>query len=185
MKTTLNYLGPVLVALLLAGCAGDSDVERFIKDPGVTGAKPSPLPEVKPFPVAKYNRDEIKDPFTAPLSIKFLGKNHPGSPDMARARQHLEGYPLDALQMTGYMSQDGKPYALVQDSEKQIHRVVVGNYMGQDFGKVVSITREGLTVIEAIQDNTGGWAERMIILPFVAQDEKSAFSSGSKTASAQ
>lgn len=182
---TPKYLVSVVVFGLLAGCGGESDIDRFIKDPGVKGTKPTPLPDVRQFPIADYNREEIRDPFTAKLAIKNFGYGQPGSPDFTRARQALENFPLEQLRVTGYMQQKRVPYALIIDSDKQVHRVVVGNYMGQDFGKITSITRTGVVVVESIQDNTGGWAERTVTLPYGEQDAENTAASGTKTAEAQ
>lgn len=176
--TSPKYLIVLLASVLVAGCGGESDVERYIKDPGVKGSKPAPLPEVKKFPIADYDRENIKNPFTAKLVIISAGPDVPGSPDMARPRQPLESYPLDTLRINGYLVQNNKPYALVLDTDKEVHRVTVGNYLGQDYGKVVAITREGVKVVESIQDNTGSWTERVVTLPFVEKDAMTSTSGG-------
>lgn len=182
---TPKYLASLIVVGLLAGCSGESDIDRFIKDPGVKGTKPTPLPEVRQFPIADYNREEVRDPFMAKLAIKNFGYGQPGSPDFTRARQELENFPLEQLRVTGFMRQKNNLYALIIDSDKHVHRVVVGNYMGQDFGKITSITRSGVVVVESIQDNTGGWTERTVTLPYGEQNAENTAASGSKTAEAQ
>lgn len=51
-------------------------------------------------------------------------------------------------------------YGLVQTSDGLIHRVVPGNYMGQNDGRIVAITDSEIEIIEIISDGIGGYLER-------------------------
>jgi type IV pilus assembly protein PilP len=54
-----------------------------------------------------------------------------------------------------------KPYALVQTPPpNKPKNVRIGEYMGQSFGKVVAIGKEGVTVRETIRDINGVWVEQ-------------------------
>ena len=48
----------------------------------------------------------------------------------------------------------------MQDSDGLIHRVVPGNYMGQNFGRITSITQSSIELVEIVSDGLGGYLER-------------------------
>ena len=51
-------------------------------------------------------------------------------------------------------------YGLVQTSDGLIHRVIPGNYMGQNDGRITGITESEITLVEIISDGIGGYIER-------------------------
>jgi hypothetical protein len=46
-------------------------------------------------------------------------------------------------------------YGLVQTSDRLIHRVVTGNYLGQNDGRIISITDSAIQLLEIIPDGLG------------------------------
>ena len=62
--------------------------------------------------------------------------------------------------MVGTLTQGGTNYGLVQTSDGLIHRVIAGNYMGQNDGRIVSIDESKIELIEIISDGIGGYVER-------------------------
>ncbi|MGH8378315.1 MAG: pilus assembly protein PilP, partial [Gammaproteobacteria bacterium] len=54
----------------------------------------------------------------------------------------------------------GGTYALIRDGDGVVHRVGIGQYMGQNFGKVTKISQVGLVLREIVPDGQGGWVER-------------------------
>lgn len=51
--------------------------------------------------------------------------------------------------------------------DNNLFRVKVGNYLGQNFGRIEEITEAGVTLKEIIQDAAGDWAERVSSLQLV------------------
>jgi type IV pilus assembly protein PilP len=51
-------------------------------------------------------------------------------------------------------------YGLVQTSDGLIHRVVPGNYMGQNDGRITAVNDSDIELIEIISDGIGGYLER-------------------------
>jgi type IV pilus assembly protein PilP len=45
-----------------------------------------------------------------------------------------------------------------------LHYVTLGNYVGQNFGKITAITETDLTLREIVQDAAGEWVERSMTL---------------------
>ncbi|MEM1176228.1 MAG: pilus assembly protein PilP, partial [Pseudomonadota bacterium] len=77
-----------------------------------------------------------------------------------RIREYLEGFPLDSLAMVGTLDISGTYYGLVQTSDGLIHRVIPGNYMGQNYGRITDITESEIALVEVISDGIGGYIER-------------------------
>ena len=46
------------------------------------------------------------------------------------------------------------------DQNGEIHRVAEGDYMGLDFGRVVAVSEQDISVVEIISDGRGGWMQR-------------------------
>jgi type IV pilus assembly protein PilP len=82
-------------------------------------------------------------------------------PDPDRIREFLEDFPLDTLRMVGTLNIDDTLYGLLQTSDGLIHRVVPGNYLGQNDGRITEISESEITlVVEIISDGIGGYIER-------------------------
>lgn len=155
----------VLLAILLAGCGGEEfqDLRDFVSNAGADmRGKVEPPPDIKPYePFAYDNATSLPDPFK-PRKMKAGGAGHGGlnQPDFDRPKEELEDYPLESLKMVGYLSQKGVGHAVLRTSEGKIHQVKVGNYVGLNFGQITSISENGLTVKEMVQDSAGDWTER-------------------------
>ena len=77
-----------------------------------------------------------------------------------RPREPLESEPLDALTMVGTLSNVAGKFGLVLDSGGLVHRVKVGNFMGQNYGRITDITESEIKLVEIIRDGLGGYYER-------------------------
>ena len=44
--------------------------------------------------------------------------------------------------------------------ERPVHRVTVGNHLGQNYGRVVAVTDSEIRLVEVIPDGIGGYLER-------------------------
>lgn len=131
-----------------------------------------PLPEVQTLPAVNYEGKDTKVPFSP---TKIVTANTAASPQnsqaaVERARHPLENFPIEDLTVQGVILTGKRPYALVQPKlpNKPMH-VTIGDYMGQNFGKVVTITSAEVTVLETVRDNNGVWTEREIIKPVPRQ----------------
>lgn len=152
--------GAWLAAGLSACTSADDELQRFIeetkKEPG---GRVEPLPEVKPYDQFIYSAQTLRSPFQPGLP------GGPGGgaglrPDSKRNREFLEQFSLDTMQMVGTLKIGATSYGLVQTKDKLVHRVVVGNHMGQNDGKILEITPSKISLIEIIPDGLGGYIER-------------------------
>jgi type IV pilus assembly protein PilP len=61
--------------------------------------------------------------------------------------------------MVGSLLKDGGPVALVR-VDNLLYQVRQGNYLGQNYGKIVKVTESEVTLREIVQDAAGEWIER-------------------------
>jgi type IV pilus assembly protein PilP len=150
-----------LVAFALSGCFHDmSDLTTYIQQ--VKSKKSThipPIPQMKPYQAFAYVADNRRDPFL-PSAPNRASANTALRPDMNRNKEPLEEFPLDSLQMSGVIDFGGKVYALVKAPDGVVHRVSVGDHMGQNYGTITKITPTEIDMTEIIPDGFGGWVER-------------------------
>ena len=167
-----NLFALLMMTAALAGCsAEDDDIDAFLKNPGVNPQRIEKLATAKQFPSVQYARNLIRDPFIAKLTVAPSNAAEP--PVKAADRQPLEMFSLESLAMVGMIQIDGKPYALIKDPESQVHRVTLGQRLGQNYGKVIQVTRNGVQLKESVQNNTGAWVEVDSSMPYQESDNLS------------
>jgi len=162
MRTILTAAG--LAGLLaLGGCSDGLDelrleIEKTKQKPG---GRIKPLPEVKPYVSHEYEMADRRSPFLQSLA----GESPSGPrPDVQRPREYLEQFPLDTMKMVGTLRLGGAHYGLVQTRDGMIHRVLSGNHLGQNDGRVMAIGDARITVVEIVPDGLGGYLERQAAL---------------------
>jgi type IV pilus assembly protein PilP len=62
--------------------------------------------------------------------------------------------------MVGTLYIGDSMYGLIQTSDGLIHRVIPGNFMGQNDGRIIDITESEIDMVEIISDGIGGYIER-------------------------
>ena len=151
------------LALVLGGCdSGHSDLRDYVERVKARPARGiDPIPPIANPEGFAYKAEDLRDPFrSAAVSVDGGGQDAGPRPDPDRRAEYLEGFPLDSLEMVGTLSQDGETWALIKDTDGVVHRVGVGNYMGQNYGRVVSISPQQVQLVELVPDGAGGWLER-------------------------
>lgn len=163
-------------ALALSACGGEehSDLRQFVKESDkLPGGRIPPLPEVKPYEPFAYNAYDLTDPFK-PRKIEPPKSTAKGGlqPDFNRPREALESFALENLRMVGTLQQKGQVYALVKAPDSSLYRVQSGNYMGQNFGRIVGISESDIKLKEIVQDSGGNWEEKEQALQLQEQEGK-------------
>ena len=165
MRASSMKIGLVLaLSLGLAACGGDmDDLDQYINEiKARPGGRIEPLPEITPYEGFTYVADKqgMRSPFV-PDTPQAAGPAGGGTrPDPDRSREYLESFPLDTLGMVGTLDIAGTTYGLVQTTDGLIHRVVPGNYLGQNDGRITGITESEINLTEIISDGIGGYIER-------------------------
>ena len=146
----------------LAACSANMDeLDAYINTVKAKEGSPiEPLPEIKPYNGFEYEAEELRSPFQPDTAQVVTGAAGGVTIDEDRIREYLEGFPLDTLNMVGTLEQEGVYYGLVQDSEGLIHRVIPGNFLGQNYGRITDITESEIALVEVISDGIGGYIER-------------------------
>lgn len=156
-----QWLTVTVLAIALSGCANDMDElkQQVTQIKANAGEKIEPLPPIQPYESFKYDASSERSPFTASLSAK-AGLANSVRPNANRPREFLEQFSLDTLQMVGTLQMQGRNYGLVQSKDGLVHRVLVGNYIGQSDGRVTSISNTKIAITELVPDGLGGYIER-------------------------
>ncbi len=166
-----QHLVLLSVALALVAC-GDSrmsDLREFV-DTAYADRKPEiePLPEMKPFQAYEYAAFNLDDPFNIGNVIVERGAADSSGlrPDEARSREPLEFFPLDALRMMGTLERDAKPWVIMQTSQGTAHYLEIGNYMGQNEGRIkeIDVARQMVVLTETFLNTNGQWETRDVEL---------------------
>jgi type IV pilus assembly protein PilP len=146
---------------LLSACSSaDDELTRFIDDTmKEPGGRVEPLPEIKPYETFVYSAAELRSPFLPSSPGSGAGPNGI-RPDSKRNREFLEQYSLDTLKMVGTLRLGGQMYGLVETKDGLVHRVSVGNHLGQAEGKITDITPSKISLVEIVPDSLGGYMER-------------------------
>jgi len=161
---------PIIMPLLvcgvfsvgLAGCSfeGGDDLDQYMRD-ATKNVQPKvkPLPEVQPYMALQYNADgTLVDPFRA---RKAVNKSSVLQPNLSRPKEPMEAYPLESLKYVGLLSKSKLTYALLKTPDESVQQVKLGNYVGQNFGRVTQIKDGEIVLVELVQDDlTGDWVER-------------------------
>lgn len=157
----------VALAMLSMGCAdsGLSDLRQYVGEVNQRKARPpDPLPPIKPYEVFLYSPSERKpfQPFfqERPAEAETQEEDTGIKPDLNRNREELEGFPLDSLRMVGTLERDEDIWAVIVTKDATIHRVQIGNYMGQHHGQIINIQEDRLELVEIARDAQGRWQER-------------------------
>lgn len=160
----------VLAAALLAGCSAENEELRVWMERERREVKPkvSPLQAPKKFDPEPYTTALAVDPFslqklTVALKQEARGPNSLLSTELNRRREPLEAYPLDSMSMVGSVSKQGQPYALLR-VDNLLYQVKVGDYLGQNYGRITQIDETQIALREIVQDAAGEWIERPGVL---------------------
>lgn len=156
----------VFASVLLAGCSTDNHGDLYDYVAAVK-ARPAahipPLPEFEAYEGYTYSSTEARDPFAPKKEATLMDAAHGGAglrPDTDRHKEALEHFPLDGLEFVGILEKQGSAWAIVKAPDNLVHRVQVGNHMGENYGRVVNITETRIAIEEIIPDGLGGWIKR-------------------------
>jgi type IV pilus assembly protein PilP len=168
MKMSLSRVSTlVALAASLTGCGGNdfSDLDAFMADKRARpGGIIAPIPTFKAYEAFAYSATAMRSPFDRPIEVREIAQLQAISaikPDENRAKEFLEQFTFDSLDMVGGLARGGTDWVLIRDPDGGIHRVTLGHYLGRSHGKIVEMTDTYVAVIEIVTDGTeDGWVER-------------------------
>lgn len=154
-------------AALLVGCSQDmSDLENYaLEVKGRTSKNIEPIPQPKPYEPFTYEAKDRRDPFLPMLQSREAQLAASGGagglrPDTERPKEPLEEFPLDSLRMVGTITMQQRAFALIKAPDSVVHRVSVGDHLGQNYGKITGISETEVVLMEIIPDGLGGYIQR-------------------------
>jgi len=147
---------------VLTGCSSNTneDLESFLRNAGNDmQVKIKPLPEMKSYLSFEFNADgELNDPFKTRKDFEHSAIL---APNLNRPKQPLEAFPLESIKFVGMLERGESAYALLKTPDNSVQQVQLGQYIGQNFGKVTAVYENGIDILEVIQDDsTGDWVEQ-------------------------
>ena len=154
----------IAAAAVLSGCSSsNSDLLQYVDEvKSRPGRRIEPLPPIRPAPSFVYEPGNRRSPFVpdTPENIAASNPDAVDGPDPNRPREFLEQFPLDSLRMVGSLETARTKAGLVQGTDGLVHRVFVGNHLGQNYGRVTSISESEIELVEIIPDGLGGYIQR-------------------------
>lgn len=166
MKTPYRLLGLLVCAVGLTGCGGDQDELQAWMEQQRHEVQPSvqPLSQPQKFNPQPYLGTDGIEPFSGTklagaLKQEAKQPNSAVASELNRRKEPLEAFPLDSMTMVGSFAKQGAQYALLK-VDGLLYQVKAGEYLGQNYGKIVKITETDITLREIVQDAAGEWIER-------------------------
>ena len=157
----VNCLTLLFMAMILVACDSeeDDDLSRYIRQVEARKARPiAPIPTFLPLERFAYPENEKRrSPFKPKETVNT---NDQFAPNTKRPKQALEFFPLDALKFVGILKQGSITWGLISEPNGEVTRVKIGNYMGKNFGRIISINETTLKLEETTQ-SSGKWEKKI------------------------
>jgi type IV pilus assembly protein PilP len=166
----LRYLPILGCVIMLTGCTDDTqDLQAWINQ-----IKTKTVPKNVNIPPLK---EYISQPYTAANMVSPFSVTRVGSavleapPDGVRPKEPLESIPLESMIFIGMIKQDKVTKGMLKIDGK-IHQVALGYHIGQNYGKIIGIKEDSLTVKELIKDGENKWIDKIVTLPLQQEAAK-------------
>ncbi len=178
----IQHISLLACAIAVMGCtsSGEDEIRQWMSEERAQ-ARPrvTPITEPKQFKPEAYTTDAQLEPFNPLKLTQALRRDSAQlasnaaliAPEMARRKEPLEAYPLDAIKMVGSLQKKTQPAALVT-VDKLLYQVTTGQYLGQNYGRITSINETAIQLREIVQDATGDWIERTTSLELQEEVKK-------------
>ena len=162
------------ICSLIAGCGGSSQDELrqwIVDERNQTRPKVTPIPAPKQFKPEAYASSAEVEPFSNQKLTQALKRDSTQAtsnaglvaPELLRRKEPLEAFPIDTMALVGSIVKAGQPVALLK-VDSLLYQVKLGNYIGQNYGRITKITETEVVFREIVQDAIGEWIERVATL---------------------
>lgn len=159
MRWLCSILTYALLGTLLVGCGGQSknmkQTQEFVEKTQQTKSQTvEPLPQFTTPELPQSTPIIQRNPFSP------LVENTQLKPDTNHIPGPLESFALTDLHYVGILSQSNMQWGLISAPNGAIYSVTIGQYIGQNYGKVTQITSDKIVITETVSDGLGGWTIR-------------------------
>ena len=170
MKRFTALASLIMAAFVLTGCSngGIGSIQAWMNEEREkTQPVVKPLPEPVPYRAVDYVAPAGVEPFNMGRLVQALNAANASSNNSVlyktvvegHRKQPLEAYPLDAIAYVGMLNKNNQPVALVR-VDALLYQIRIGEFMGHNFGRVLSIDESQIALREVAQDAAGEWVER-------------------------
>ena len=161
MPSNLRSLSLLGTCILLSACSEHDDLRQWmtsVKQQAIKSYPEQEVPSVNTMAtytppsfvgLQAFNSDRLK-------AGRQTGDN---GPNMNRPKEILEAFGLEKLAYVGSMVKGGKSIGFIKVDD-HIYTVNVGNYIGQDFGRIIAIMPDQIVIQEMVEDTDGTWQHR-------------------------
>ncbi len=169
LKSAYKITFALFTILSLSACEqGFNDLQQFVSQ---TKAKPpgrlEPIPPFVPYQNFEYTSQNLRDPFRVvdfrrpEAAEEIISDTATGPrPDIDRSREPLEDFPLDTLRFKGTVTKNNIKWGLIFAPDNTIHRILEGSFIGQNHGRITSLTDGKIELTEIVPDGLGNYIER-------------------------
>ncbi|MDF7675655.1 pilus assembly protein PilP [Neisseriaceae bacterium ESL0693] len=105
----------------------------------------------------------------ARLRMGAQGRN---APNLKRPKQTLENFNVESLHYVGQITSKGKSPSAFIEADGHVYTVGIGNYIGQDYGRITAITPNEIIFTEQVEDSSGDWTDRRNTLSLQVNGDK-------------
>jgi type IV pilus assembly protein PilP len=153
----------IVMLSMVSACAPTERQDSVREHVRITKTKPAPpvdaIPSFEALEQFEFPENQSRrSPFKSRQTSAKIDANRP---DLERPKQPLESFPLDALKLVGTIEEGARKWALIKTPQNIVQRVTVGDYMGKNYGRVVSVENNAL-IIEERTLTEGVWEKRML-----------------------
>lgn len=163
-----------VISLTLVACGSSEQDELqqwMLEERNSARPKIEPVPAPTKFTPQAYLEEAAIEPFSSQKLTQALKRDSSQAtanvaliaPELARRKEPLEASPLDSAAMVGSLMKGGQQVALVR-VDNLLYQLRVGNYLGQNYGRITKVSDSDLTLREIVQDAAGEWIERTATL---------------------
>lgn len=162
------------LALALTGCfsSEQEDLQAWMtSERNATKPKVETISEPTKFIPQSYTSEAVLEPFSNEKLVAVLRGAQSVTavnsaliePELNRRKEPLEDFPLDTMVLVGSLTKQGQLVALIKVNGL-LYQVKSGQYLGQNFGRILRVSETEVTLREIVQDPGGEWVERQAAL---------------------
>lgn len=168
--TEFKLLG-VVAALFFGDPVSDANTQ-------IASVNATPVPAIAPIPeftkgeVATYDVKELRNPFLRASLHRdmklYVPKKVYLNPN--RIKQPLEAFALENLTLIGVIKKSSNYDAMIISPDNKVQVVRVGDYLGENHGRVTKVNANSMVVAEAIPDGLNGYVEYSRTVPIAQRN---------------
>ena len=177
-RRTINTIALVMLMFVISSCSSDNQdlQDTFDKVRARKGRPIEKIPELKSIPKFVYpSYLKRRDPFSKYIKqsdrVVKKKKIDVNARDLTRRKQGLEMYKVQDLRMVGMLKKKGEIWGLISTPNGVVRKITVGDFIGENFGKVKGISDKGIRIVETVKQKDE-WQKRQVFMELDTTNKK-------------